>query len=166
MPLRVLSPFSMPQFKKLQNVGLPFRRQVSESREQSYFGGIFVTVNESYRTREQFIDWNVQTIGQSFEPVSRWPKLWIILNTVDVRARYGFPETEASPGDIRAGQVLLCADATNEISESLFHGYSLSSIAAISLASAARKRVKILISKSIFASETRRARLVPRKNSS
>jgi len=156
----------MPQFNNPQNVGSPFRRQVSESREQSHFCGIFVASYKSYRAGEQFIRWNAKTIGQSFESVCRWPELWIILNPVDVRARYGFPETEASPGDIRAGQVLLCADATNEISESLFHGYSLSSIAAISLASAARKRVKILISKSIFASETRRARLVPRKNSS
>jgi hypothetical protein len=53
----------MPQFKKLQNVGLPFRRQVSESREEPHFGGIFVALYKSYRTREQFIGWNVQTIG-------------------------------------------------------------------------------------------------------
>lgn len=156
----------MPQFNNPQNVGFPFRRQGSESREQSHLGGPFVAVYKSYRASEQFIGWNAQPIGQSFETVSRWSELWIILNTVDVRARYGFPGTEAAPGDIRTGQVPLCANAANEITEALSHGYLFSSIAAISLASAARKRVKILSNKSIFASDTRRARLVPRKNSS
>jgi len=57
---------SMPQFNNPQNVGLPFRRQVSESREQSRFGGIFVVVYKSYRACEQFIRRNAKTIGRNW----------------------------------------------------------------------------------------------------
>ena len=158
---------SMPQFNDPQNVGSPFGRQVSESREQSYFCGVFIILYQPYRACEQFIRWNVQTIGQSFKSVCRWSKLWIVLNTVDVAGCYRCPETEASLRYIRTREIFLCADAANEITKALCtHGYSPFSIAAISLTSAARKRVKILSNRSIFASDTRRARLVPRKNSS
>jgi len=122
------------------------------------------------RTCEQVFGWNAKAMRQSLEPISRDPWHRIVLNAADITSCNSLPEGGTPVRHLGKRKILLFANAAHELPDAFYkrytHAIRLSQLKRSLGQAPARNEVRILISKSIFASDTFRARLVPRKNSS